>query len=62
MIFQKKIKKLIVITRGDKGALAIQKEKVFECSEKKDIKIVDLPALEIYLPLVFYMDILMEKI
>ena len=40
--FSKEIKKLIVITRGDKGALAIQKEKVFECSAKKDIKIVDL--------------------
>ena len=60
--FSKEIKKLIVITRGDKGALAIQKEKVFECSAKKDIKIVDLTGAGIYLPLVFYMDLLMEKI
>ena len=33
--FSKKIKKLIVITRGEKGALAIKNEKVIECSAKK---------------------------
>ena len=37
-----KIKKLIVITRGEKGALAIKNEKVVECPAKKNLKVVDL--------------------
>ena len=36
--FSKKIKKLIVITRGEKGALAINKEEVIECSAKKNLE------------------------
>ena len=40
--FSKKIKKLIIITRGSKGALAINNDEVIECSAKKDLKIVDL--------------------
>ena len=40
--FSKKIKKLIVITRGEKGALAIKNEKVIECSAKKNLKVIDL--------------------
>ena len=40
--FSKQIGKLIVITRGEKGSLAIQKNKVIECDSKKDLKIVDL--------------------
>ncbi len=40
--FSKKIKKLVVITRGEKGAIAIDNEKVFECSAEKNIKIKDL--------------------
>ena len=40
--FCKKIKKLIVITRGEKGALAINKNEVVECSAKKNLKIKDL--------------------
>ena len=40
--FSKKIKKLIVITRGEKGALAINKEEVIECSAKKNLEVVDL--------------------
>ena len=40
--FSKKIKKLIVITRGQKGALAIKNEEVFECSAKENLNIVDL--------------------
>ena len=39
--FSKK-KKLIVITRGQKGALAIKNEEVFECSAKENLNIVDL--------------------
>ncbi len=40
--FSKQIGKLIVITRSEKGSLAIQKNKVIECDSKKDLKIVDL--------------------
>jgi fructokinase len=40
--FSKKIGKLVVITRGEKGSLAIQKNEVIECDSKKDLKIVDL--------------------
>ena len=40
--FAKKIKKLIVITRGDQGAVAIQNDRVFECFAKKNLKVVDL--------------------
>ena len=40
--FSKKIKKLVVITRGEKGAIAIKNEKVVECSAKKNLNIIDL--------------------
>ena len=40
--FSKKIKKLVVITRGEKGAIAIKNEKVVECSAKKNLKVIDL--------------------
>jgi sugar/nucleoside kinase (ribokinase family) len=40
--FSKKIKKLVVITRGEKGALAINHEKVIECPAKKNLKVIDL--------------------
>ena len=40
--FAKEINKLIVITRGEKGAIAISKNKVFECSAKKNLQIKDL--------------------
>ena len=40
--FAKKINKLIVITRGDKGALAVNNNEVTECSAKKNLKIKDL--------------------
>ena len=40
--FAKKIKKLVVITRGENGALAIQNDEVVECSANKDLKIIDL--------------------
>ncbi len=40
--FGKQLGKLLVITRGEKGSLAIQKNKVVECKGKKDLKIVDL--------------------
>ena len=40
--FSKKINKLIVITRGEKGALAIKDTEVKECAAKKNLKIIDL--------------------
>ena len=40
--FSKKINKLIVVTRGEKGALAIKNNEVVECSAKKNLRIVDL--------------------
>jgi fructokinase len=40
--FAKEINKLIVITRGEKGAVAITKNEVVECSSKKNLKIKDL--------------------
>ena len=40
--FTKEINRLIVITRGDKGAIAINKNEIVECSAKKDLQIKDL--------------------
>jgi sugar/nucleoside kinase (ribokinase family) len=40
--FSKELKKIIVLTRGEKGAIAIQGNDVVECGIKKDLKIVDL--------------------
>ena len=40
--FAKEINKLLVITRGEKGAVAINKSEVVECSAKSDLKIKDL--------------------
>ena len=36
--FAKNIKKLIVITRGEKGAIAIKGDEVIECPAKKILK------------------------
>ena len=40
--FAKKINKLVVITRGNKGAVAIKNNEVAECSAKKNLTIKDL--------------------
>jgi len=40
--FSKQLKKLIIITRGEKGAAAIQGNEVVECEIQKNLKIVDL--------------------
>ena len=40
--FAKEIKKKIIITRGDQGAISINKDKVTECSAKINLNIVDL--------------------
>ena len=40
--FSKQLDKTIVITRGEKGSIAIQKSEVVECDSQKNLKIVDL--------------------
>ncbi len=40
--FSKKLNRLIVITRGEKGAVAINGDEVFESGIQKNLKIVDL--------------------
>ncbi len=40
--FAKEVNKLIVVTRGDKGAVAISNNEVVECSAKKELQIKDL--------------------
>ena len=40
--FSKNLKKLIIITRSEKGAIAINGNEVFECKAKSNLNIVDL--------------------
>tara|TARA_B100001173_G_scaffold298027_1_gene295213 strand:+ start:70 stop:996 length:927 start_codon:yes stop_codon:yes gene_type:complete len=40
--FAKKIKKLMIVTRGKNGAIAIHGDNVIECSAKKGLEIIDL--------------------
>ena len=40
--FSKQLNKLIVVTRGEKGAVAVNGEEVFECDIHKNLKLVDL--------------------
>ena len=40
--FSKQLGKIVIVTRGEKGAIAIKGEDVVECGIKKDLKIVDL--------------------
>jgi len=40
--FSKQLNKIIVITRGEKGSVAIDKGEVSECESKKDLNILDL--------------------
>ncbi len=40
--FSKQLNKLIVITRGEKGAIAINGNEIIECGIKSNLKIVDL--------------------
>ena len=40
--FSKNLNKLIVITRGEKGAAAIQGNNIVECGVKENLKIIDL--------------------
>ena len=40
--FSKQLKKTIIITRGEKGSVAIKNEEVVECESRRNLKIVDL--------------------
>tara|TARA_B110000438_G_scaffold277594_1_gene300375 strand:+ start:813 stop:1742 length:930 start_codon:yes stop_codon:yes gene_type:complete len=40
--FGKQIGKIVVVTRGEKGSIAINKNEVTECDGKKNLKIIDL--------------------
>ena len=40
--FGQQIGKLIIITRGEKGSIAINKDQIIECESKKDLDIKDL--------------------
>ena len=40
--FSQQLRKLIIITRGEKGSIAINNDQVVECEIKKGLKIVDL--------------------
>jgi sugar/nucleoside kinase (ribokinase family) len=40
--FGKQLGKLLIITRGEKGSVAIKNQEVVECQSKPDLKIVDL--------------------
>ena len=51
--FAKNTKKLSVITRGEKGAVAVKDNEIKECKANKNLKIRDLTGQEIYLQEVF---------
>ena len=40
--FSKQLNKLIVVTRGDKGAVAVNGNEIIECDIQKNLKIIDL--------------------
>ena len=40
--FAKEINKIIVVTRGEKGAIAINQDEVVECPAKNNLQIKDL--------------------
>jgi len=40
--FSKQLNKLVIVTRGEKGAVAVNGDEVFECDKQKNLKIIDL--------------------
>ena len=42
ILFGKKLGKMIVITRGEKGSVAINSDQIVECDSQKNLNIVDL--------------------
>ena len=39
--FGKKLNKLLIITRGEKGSMSINGEEIFECQSKKNLKVIE---------------------
>ncbi len=58
--FSKQLNKLVIITRGEKGAVAVKGDEVIESDVKKNLKIIDLTGAGDLLLLVFYMDTLIK--
>ena len=42
VLFGQELGKTIIVTRGEKGSMAITKDEIIECKSKKDLKIIDL--------------------
>ena len=42
MLLRKELKKMLVVTRGDKGSVVIKNNEVAECGVRKNLKIIDL--------------------
>ena len=40
--FSKQLSKLMIVTRGEKGAVAVNGDEVVECDTQKNLKIIDL--------------------
>ena len=40
--FAKQTQKTLIITRGERGSIAILKDEIFECNSQKNLKIIDL--------------------
>ena len=40
--FAKSVNKVVVVTRGERGAIAVQNDQVVECNAEKNLKIIDL--------------------
>ena len=53
--FGKQLGKLLIITRGEKGSVAIKNQEIIECQSKPNLKIVDLTGAGDLFALVFFM-------
>ena len=42
VLFGQELGKTIIVTRGEKGSIAITKDEIIECKSKKNLKIIDL--------------------
>ncbi len=40
--FSKQLNKLVIVTRGEKGAVAVNGDEIIECAVQKNLKIIDL--------------------
>ena len=54
--FAKSVNKVVVVTRGERGAIAVQNDQVIECSAEKNLKIIDLTGAGDLFAADFFMD------